>query len=204
MFKHIKFLFFVLTFFASCDFNADELEYMDLEGAYKGKGYLTIFVNDPAGINIGETHYNYGDTVVQKSASDDAIIVEVKLDTNYKMSVHTFIPSMYINGKNISIDNLQLLDVPFVFKGNRVCSWGYRDIPTESTVLPIETTYVEVVTSEFSYKKDEGPYVKTTAKGELMALVGNFTTSMELILYEAPGLAPDGCAIALEYDGIMF
>lgn len=204
MFKHITFLFFVLTFFASCDFNAGEVEYMDMEGSYKGKGYLTIFVSEPAGIDIGGTHFNYGDTVMQKTASEDDILVEVTLDTDYKMSVRTIIPSLHINGKSISIENLQLTDVPFVFKGNRVISWGYREIPTLTTDLPIETTYVEVETSEFSYKKDEGPFIKTTAKGSLMVLIGNYSTMMELILYDAPGLAPEGCAIDLAYEGIMF
>lgn len=198
------FLFPLLTL-ASCDSDAHLIEYEDVLGAYEGIGQATVTIGADKGIDWPEIgHLNYGDTLLSTITSPDTLIMSVEVDTNNRMSFFTYVPSITVLGRKISIYLLNVENVHTAIKGNHVVTWDNREIVTSTTVLPLSTLYVPVNEIEIRYADEEGNIFDTVAKGYLAASLANYSIDMDLMIKEAPGLLSPGCTLWMTYSGVMF
>lgn len=200
--KRILFALLPLLAFASCDYEAHQIEYEDIIGSYKGEAFATITVNARDGITFGDKHLNYGDTLVQTFSAEKDLVLAISANTDQKFSFFTMLESVEVLGKTYK-DLFFLSDeMPIAVKGNHIVTWGIIDIETPSIDLPIETIYVPARNLLIGHDGDDGDIVVGDAY--LAASMANYTIEMDLQLEKAPGLLTSGCTLWLSYKGVMF
>lgn len=203
--KRILFLLLTMPVLASCDFNADQIEYEDVIGVYRGEALATITVKNKQGITLEDgRHLNYGDTLVHTFSVDKNLELGISVDTDNKFAFSTCISSVNVLGK--AFNNLLFYadNLPVTIKGNHIVTWGISDIETPTIDLPIETIYIPVSNLYYNYIFDAETDIHNYGKGYLAVSIANYALEMDLMVEEAPDLLTPDYTLWLTYKGVMF
>lgn len=203
--KRILFLLLTMPVLASCDFNADQIEYEDVIGIYRGEAQATITVKNKQGITLEDgRHLDYGDTLVHTFSVDKNLELGISVDTDNKFTFSTCISSVNVLGK--TFNDLQFLgeNLPVTIKGNHIVTWGISDIETPTIDLPIETIYIPVEKLYYNYMFNAETGIHNYGKGYLAVSIANYALEMDLMVEEAPDLLTPDYTLWLTYKGVMF
>lgn len=205
--KYIQILFFALLpvlALVSCDYNADKLEYEDIIGMYRGDGEALVTVNVKGGITLEDgRHLNYGDTLMPTVKAPDPLEMGIMVNTDGRMMFYTSVPKIHVLGREFSIDYIGVDELPVEIKGNHIISWGISELQTQSIILPVETVYIPVNKIDILYTENGHDNI-ITGKGYVAVSISNYTIHLDLMVVEAPGLLTEGCALWMNYKGVMY
>lgn len=188
----------------SCDFEADQIEYEDVKGMYRGEGEAFVTVNDPEGMTLPDgRHLAYGDTLVDVLKSPEPLLMGVMVNNEGRLMFGTSIPVIHVLGRKINITSLSVDELPVINKGNHIISWGTSELETTSMTLPIETVYIPLDNINIDFEEN-GVFLMIQARGYVAVLIVNYTIQMDLMIEEAPFLLTEGCALWMKYKGVMY
>ena len=193
-----------LVTLVSCDFSADQIEYEDIQGLYRGEGEAFITVNAPEGMTLQDgRHLNYGDTLVGVLKSPEPLEMGIMVNTEARLRFATSVPMIHVLGREIKIPYLGVDKLPVTIKGNHIISWGASELETPTITLPIETVYIPINNLDIDYVEN-GTEHSIRARGYVAVSIVNYTVQMDLMIEEAPGFLTEGCALWMKYEGVMY
>ncbi len=202
--KYIRILLLSLVVLTSCDFSADQIEYEDVMGMYRGEGEAFVTVNEEEGMTLPDgRHLNYGDTLVDVLKSPEPLEMGILVNTEGRMMFATSVPKIHVLGREMKIEYLGVDRLPVINKGNHIISWGIREMETPSLTMPVETVYIPVNNLDIDYVEG-GTEHSIRAHGYVAVSIVNYTIQMDLMIEEAPGFLTEGCALWMKYKGVMY
>lgn len=189
---------------ASCDFSADQVEYEDVKGMYRGDGEAFVTVNQAEGLTLPDgRHLNYGDTLVDVMKSPEPVLMGVIVNNEGRLMFGTSLPTIHVLGRDLKITSLSVDQLPVINKGNHIISWGISQLETPSMTMLVETVYIPLDNINIDFVEN-GRLLMIQARGYVAVSIVNYTIQMDLMIEEAPFLLTEGCALWLKYKGVMY